>query len=130
MAWPPFVQIVNGFYPKIYLGALRHPISIQRQGPTSPPQFDSSGMALSDWSDFITSAAAIQALRGTDVIRAGQDTTQLYVEVGLVFEPGVLANMRVLNLDNGSVYLIQSVENVLEMNEVLVLNCIALGSNQ
>lgn len=123
--WPAAVQIVDGF-PVINVGALRHAITIQAQGPGSPP-IDASGTVLA-WNAFATAIAAIEAVRGTDVIRGGQTTTQLFLTVTMWWQSGILPNMRVLG-DNGSTYLIQSVENVLEMSSVLVLNCIGIGAN-
>jgi len=43
--------------------------------------------------------------------------------------PGIQPNMTVLS-DNGSIYVIQSIENIRELNVVLILNCIGLGANQ
>lgn len=122
-----FVKIVDGF-PLLDVGSLRHQITIQAQGPTSPPTMDASGQVVA-WSPFATALAAIDQVRGTDVIRGGQITTQLYLTVAMWFQPGILSNMRVIS-DNGSTYVVQSVENVLEMNLVLILNCVALGLNE
>lgn len=107
--------------------AMRHSITIQAQGPTSPPSYDASGPLLT-WTTFTTSLAAIETMRGTDVIRAGQDTTQLFLTVTMWWQPGILPNMRVLS-DTGSTYLIQAIENILERNRVLVLNCLGLARN-
>lgn len=126
MAWPSFVKIVNGF-PSIDIGSLRHAITIQVEGPTSPPTIGPGGQQLA-WSTFTTADAAISAVRGTDVVRSGQDTTQLFLTVAIWYQDGILSNMRIVN-ENGSVYVIQSAENVLEMGTVLVLNCVALGNN-
>jgi head-tail adaptor len=127
MAWPSFVKIVNGF-PSIDIGKMRHAITIQKEGPTSPPTTDVAGPAMA-WNPFTTADAAIDAVRGTDVIKGGQTTTQLFLTVAIWFQAGILPNMRVLN-ENGSIYVIQSVENVMEMNTVMVLNCLAIGANE
>lgn len=122
-----FVKIENG-WPTINVGAMRHAIAIKQLGPGSPVTYDVAGPVTS-WTAFTTAMAAIEIIRGTDVIKSGQTTTELYLTVGIWFQPGILSNMRVES-DNGSTYLIQSIENVSELNVVLLLNCIALGSNQ
>ena len=123
----PFVTITNN-WPSIDIGRMRHAITIQQMGTSSPPVYDASGPSLTA-STFTTAMAAIETVRGTDVIRSGQATTQLFLTVGMWYQPGILPNMTVLS-DNGSRYVIQSVENILEMNVVLILNCLALGSNE
>lgn len=117
-----FVEIRNG-WPVVDVGALRHAITIQQQQSGS----DASG-SVAIWANFISALAAIETIRGTDVIKGGQTGTQLYLTVTMWYQDGVLPNMRVVS-DNGSVYVIQAVENILEMNVVLVLNCLALGPN-
>lgn len=121
-----FVTITNG-YPSINIGAMRHAITIQGTGPTSPPTFDASGVA-SGINFSISAQAAIDYVRGTDVIRGGQTTSQQFLSVAIWWESGILPSMTVLN-DNGSTYEIQSIDNVLEMDVVLILNCIGLGGN-
>lgn len=123
----PFVRIENG-WPTIEVGAMRHLVEIQRELPANPPAYDAAGPRLA-WQKFVTAKAAIETVRGTDVIRSGQITTQLFLTVALWFQPGIASNMRLVS-ENGSTYLIQSVENILEMNIVLVLNCLALGANE
>lgn len=122
-----FVRIVNGI-PTIDVAALRHTITISSVGPTSPPTFDAGGAAVTGPVVVTTALAAIDAVRGTDVIKGGQITTQLFLTVALWWQGGILPNMQVAT-EGGSTYLIQSVENVLEMNAVLILNCIGIGSN-
>jgi hypothetical protein len=66
-------------------------------------------------------------ISGSTVIRSGQETTQLFLIISIWWQAGILANMQVQAL-NG-LYLIQSVENVLELDVVLKLNCLAIGKN-
>jgi hypothetical protein len=126
MALPAFVKIVNG-YPTIDVGALRSRVTIIALAAGDAPSYDASGVALSE--QVVASAwAAIEAMRGTDVIRSGQTVTQLYLTIAMWYQPGLLPNMLV-RTDTGSEYTIQSVENVREMNVVIVLNCIGFGEN-
>jgi SPP1 family predicted phage head-tail adaptor len=124
-------SIVGG-WPSINIGMLRHRIAIQSEVDTG--QYDAAGKKMS-WQDFIPSAmAAIETVRGTDVIRAGQNTAQLYLTITIPYQRDfngnpIQANMRVIG-PTGSTYLIQAIENILEMGVVLVLNCIGLGLNQ
>lgn len=125
MTVPPFVQIRNNM-PTIDIGRMRHYVAIQSYGPTGG--FTAAGPAMG-WETFVQAEAALEIQRGTDVIRAGQTTAQLNLTMGMWFQAGIKPDMRIL-AENGSVYVIQAVENVLEMDCVLVLHCIALGANQ
>ena len=118
-------EIGCGGIPSINIGALRHSITIQAQAPKSPPEFGVAG-EVTAWTDFATATAAIQAIRGLDAIRGGMAITQLYMTIALWWIPGVEPNMRVKF--NDSMFVIQSVDNILMMDTVLVLNCVALGS--
>ena len=124
---PSFVAIRNG-WPSIDIGSMRHPVTIQALGAGSPVTFDAAG-AVTTWQTFAQVMAAIDPVRGTDVIRGGQITTQLYLTVAIWFCPGILASMRIVT-DTGSVYVIQSVEDVLELHQVMLLNCIAFNANE
>ncbi len=119
-------EIIGGF-PVIDIGKLRHFVTIQQQGPTIPPSFDEAGTKL-DWIPFATGMAAIDTVSGTDVIKGGQTVSQLFLTVTMYYQPGILPKMRVKS-DNGSIYVIRAVENILEMNVVLVLNCEGLQGN-
>lgn len=127
-AYPKFVEFSNGM-PTLNIGAARHPITIQQQVIADPPTYDPSG-AVGQWQDFTSepALAAMDAVRGTDVVKGGQITTEKYMTVGMWWQPGILPNMRVVT-ESGSTFLIQSVDDVMEMNAVLLLNCIALGTN-
>ena len=127
-----FVRIEKGANrPSLDVGALRHAITIQSLGSTPAAPADAfSGSAVSGtWATFTTAMAAIDAIRGADVVKGGQTTAQLYLSVALWYQPGIAAGMRVVNDVNQATYLVQSVDNVLEMDVVLVLNCIGLGVN-
>jgi hypothetical protein len=106
---------------------MRHYITILSPGPTDPPTFDAAG-PVSKYNPFCYGWAAMEIVRGIDVIRGGQDTTQLNLTVAMWFQPGILPKMQV-QAPSGSRYIIQSVENVNEMGVVLVLNCLALNEN-
>lgn len=100
-------------------GRMRHQIEIQK--PT--PGFDASGATIV-WATFITAYAAIEPIRGTDVVRAGQVTTQLYTTVTMMYQPGINASFRVQSLKG--TFVIQSVEVPLECDTLLILNCVEL----
>jgi SPP1 family predicted phage head-tail adaptor len=121
-----FVKVVNG-WPSIDIGALRHAITILALGPSSPPTYDEAGPQLT-WQPVASAMAAINPISGKDVIKGGQTTTQLNLAIAMWYQDGILPNMRVQS-DNGSIYVIQSIENVMEMNVVLTLNCVGLASN-
>lgn len=117
-------------WPTLDPGTLRHPIKIWKMSSLGG---DVSGTTVDP--SLVTAAppaaptmASIEPVRGTDVIRSGQATTQIFLTVKMWFQPGITPDMQV-ETESGSRFLIQSIENLLEMNLILVLNCIALGSN-
>jgi SPP1 family predicted phage head-tail adaptor len=104
-------------------GEAIHRVRILQQTTVS----DISGTAPA-WVPFVDTWAKIAPVRGTEVLKAGQDTAQLFLTVTIFWQTGIVANMQVQSL-NG-LYIIQTVENPGERNVILVLNCIALGLNQ
>ena len=110
-------------WPTLDPGEMRHEITILKQAESS----DASGNTVV-MAPFVTAWAKIEPVRGIDVIRSGQVTTQLFLTISIWWQAGILADMQVQAL-NG-LYVIQSVENLLEMNQVLKLNCVALGRNE
>jgi hypothetical protein len=128
MAGRPVVTINESGWPVLDVGRCVHPITIWQQAPSSPPAIGVAGPAL-EWQPVATAMAAIEIVRGIDVIRGGQVTTQLYATVTFWWQPGILSNMHVTKED-GSTFIIQSVENVEERNVVLRLNCLGLGANE
>ena len=101
---------------------MRHQITILAQAAA----IDISGSTVA-MVPFVTCYAKIVHVRGLDVIKSGQETTQLFLTVSIWWQAGIVANMQVQAL-NG-LYLVQSVENVGELDVVLILNCLAIGKN-
>jgi hypothetical protein len=120
-----FVKIING-YPTIDIGAMRHQFTwlVQNSVPGSAGQ----EVQYLPASPPYTMMAAVDTVRGSDVIRGGQTASQTYLEAAAWYDPNFKANDRILN-DNGSVYVVQSIENILEMGVVMVLNLLAIGPN-
>jgi SPP1 family predicted phage head-tail adaptor len=110
-------------WPSINPGELRHSCTIQQQTATT----DASGATVT-WSDFTTAFAKIVPAKGRAAIQSGQTTAQVPMEITIRWQPGILANMRIIG-PNGT-YLIESIDNIDERNVLLVLTCIALGANQ
>lgn len=100
-----------------------HQVVILQQQASS----DISG-ATTIWVPFVRTWAQIDPVRGTDVLKAGQDTTQLFLTIKIRWQSGIVPNMRVQSL-NGT-YVIQAIENPGERNVILVLTCLGLGANQ
>ena len=109
-------------WPTLDSGEMRHQITILGQVPSS----DISGSTVT-MVPLLTCYAKIVPVRGVDVIKSGQETTQLFLTVSMWWQAGIVANMQVQAL-NG-LYLVQSVENIGELDVVLVLNCLAIGKN-
>jgi SPP1 family predicted phage head-tail adaptor len=112
-----------GAWPSIDPGKAVHLVTLLQQRTVS----DISGTSI-QWVPFVSDVwAQIDPVKGIDVIRGGQDTTQLFLTVKIYWQRGVLPKMRLQTL-NGT-YVIQAVENPGERNIILVLTCLALGSN-
>ena len=73
----------------------------------------------------ITAWAKIEPMKGTDVIRSGQNITQLPVMVSMYHDARVQPNMQ-LQTPNGR-YSIQAIRNILELNAVIELTCLAIA---
>jgi head-tail adaptor len=110
-------------WPAIDQGRMVHWITILQQTPSE----DESGTTMI-YSALLSSWAAIDPVSGTDVLRSGQVTTQLFLTITMRWQAGIASNMRVRS--NNGTYVIQSIENPGERNVLLVLNCLALGSNE
>jgi hypothetical protein len=125
-----FYQIVGNRI-VVNLGAMRHQVTLLQAGPSNPPVFDAAGQVQTFSAVLTNVAAAIEMLRGTDVIKGGLQTSILYLQIMIWFQEAinVLPSMRVMQQHNGSQYIIRSIENVLGLDQILILNCEGLGAN-
>jgi head-tail adaptor len=89
---------------------------------------DISGTAPA-WVPFLDTWAKIDPVRGTDVLKSGQDTAQSFMTIKIFWQPGILANMRVQTLD-GTFIIQGKPEDPGNRHVILILNCIGLGVNQ
>lgn len=115
--------------PAIDPGRRRHVITILANEVGSPPIFDAAGLKLQQRTVLSTWAAIenFSPIRG-DIIQGGQTTSELYVAIGIIWQPGIVGGMLVVS-DTGSTYIIQSVEDVQDAQTVLILSCLGLGAN-
>lgn len=72
--------------------------------------------------------AEIAPYRGATLIAGGLDVTQTMATVTVRYRPTVATNHR-FQAPNGSVFLIQGMQNVLMRNEWLELTCLGIGDN-
>ena len=108
-------------WPKLDPGGLDSKIDIYRQTVTSGTSGSEIGRAL-----FLANVwASVDPVSGTDVIRGGQNVTELMLVLKIYYQPGILPNMTV-NSD-GDWYVIKSVENPGKRNIMLILNCVAIS---
>ena len=107
-------------WPMLDPGKMVHWINIQK--PTAGT--DVSG-ATTVWRPHLQTWAQIDPIRGTDVLKAGQDTAQLFATVKIRFQHGIQPGMRVQTKNR--LFLIQVIEDPGERNVILILNCIALS---
>ena len=76
-------------------------------------------------SPVISAWAKIEPMKGTDVIRSRQNVTELPVVVSMYYDARVQPKMQLQAL-NGR-YAIQAIRNVLELNVVMELTCLAIA---
>ena len=108
-------------WPHLNPGELVHQVRLQHRQETT----DISGTATV-WVDYLAAMAAVEPMRGLDVIKSGQEITQLPVTVTMYWAAGVLPSMRVVT-DSGETLAIRAIENPDGRNLVLKLHCVALG---
>jgi hypothetical protein len=134
MALPSFVKIVNGM-PVLDIGACRHQLNFYQQVVASPATYDAAGVT-SGWTPFAAGQGVMAALggqvagnrKGVDVIKGDQTASETYVTAAMWFVPGITPSMRFKD-ENGTTYIVQSMEDVLVMQVVLVLTCLVIGAN-
>lgn len=110
-------------WPQIDPGKLVHNITLLAE-----QEFIDIDGTTTEWVPFLTTWAEIEPVRGTDVIRGGQQTTTLFLRVTIRWQTGILPDQRI-QTDTGMTYIIQSIENPGERCIILILNCVALSHN-
>ena len=75
-------------------GRLRHRVTIQQLTAGSPQQ-NTTGEMDDDWTDFATVWAAIEPIRGRDLVAAQQEHADVEVKIPIRYLSGVTAKMRV-----------------------------------
>jgi SPP1 family predicted phage head-tail adaptor len=73
--------------------------------------------------------AEIVFVRGTEVLKAGQDVSQVFLTLTTWYRKELVKGGRFLAPD-GSEFIIQALENVRMLNVYHVLTCIGVGGNQ
>ena len=106
--------------PKVDPGDLIHQVAILHPVASS----DLSG-STETMEPLLTTFAKIDVVRGIEVIRSGQTTTQLFVTITIWFDARVLASMQVQGVDGR--YVIQSIEDPQMGNVLMVLNCVGIN---
>lgn len=114
--------------PAINAGMLRHQINFQRLVVASPPTYTPAGLT-STWTTAFSDVASIEAMSGKDMVKEGMTLSLVPIFITLYWRSDVTVGMRVARASSSSVYIIQAIQNVMEMDSVMVLTCLALGSN-
>lgn len=117
---------INGTLPTIDPGEFRHQVTLLV--PTMVTDASGSVQTFAAGNPPVTAWAKIDYVRGTELLKAGQDVTQTFIKVTSWYRNEFQATGR-LQLPSGSQFLIQNVENVKEMNTFMVLTCLGLGAN-
>lgn len=117
---------LNADFPSIDPGQFRHQITLLEQVAGN----DSSGVNVAYVADSqpVNAWAKIEYLRGDALLKAGQDVSQVRLKVTMWYRAEFTANKRIQG-PTGNQYVIEAVENVLEMNTYMVLMCLGVGAN-
>ena len=107
-------------WPSLNPGELRHRVTVLAETPVVNATGTDTVL-----SPVISAWAKIEPMKGTDVVRAGQTITQLPVIVSMYYDARVQPSMQLQAL-NGR-YAIQAIRNVLELNAVMELTCLAIA---
>lgn len=113
--------------PSIGAGELCHSIQIQQQSTAQT----GTGAEQTIWSTILTTRAAISTASSKEVYQASQFTAQVSHVIKIRW-PGssvtILGGQQVLL--GSRVFKLQTVENVLERNRVLLLHCLEINGAQ
>jgi SPP1 family predicted phage head-tail adaptor len=117
---------INSAWPTIDPGEFRHQITLL--SPVAGT--DSAGANVTYAADPVpvTAWAKIETIRGDEMIKAGQDVSQVFLKVTSWYRPDFTVNARI-QAPSGNVFVIQYIENVREMNVFMVLTCLGIGAN-
>lgn|ERR1017187_2515514 len=113
-------------WPEIDPGTFRHRITLLQQVLGT----DTSGVETTykPVSPSVTAWVSFNYMRGTDVIKSGQDVSQVYITLIGWWRTQFTANSRI-QTDDGDQFIVQAVENIKRMNTYMVLTCIGFGNN-
>jgi SPP1 family predicted phage head-tail adaptor len=115
---------LNSEFPTVNPGDFRHQIILLEQTIGS----DAAGANVSYDAAPVTAWAKIDFVRGSELIRAGQDVSQSVIKVTMWYRPEFAVSQRI-QVPDGSTFIIQYVENVKMMNMYQVLTALGIGAN-
>ncbi len=107
-------------WPTLNSGDLRNRVTVLAETVTTNAAGTDTVLA-----PVITAWAKIEPMKGADVIRSGQSITELPVIVSMYYDARVQSKIQLQTLTG--IYAIQAVRNVLEMNAVMELTCLAIA---
>ena len=115
-------------YPSINPGELKHVVTVLQQ-TVGPMGTSGEKIGWQQGSPPSMIHCKIEPMRGTDVIKSGQDISQTFVTITMRWTKNIFPSVRLLG-SNGAIYIVCSIQNLLMMNVVLVCTCILLGTNE
>ena len=107
-------------WPTLNSGDLRHRVTVLAETVT-----DTAAGTDTVLSPLVSAWAKIEPMKGTDIIRSGQNITELPILVSMYYDARVQPKMQ-LQAPNGR-YAIQAIRNVLELSAVMELTCLAIA---
>jgi head-tail adaptor len=113
--------------PGIDPGQFRHLVTLLEESTSGS---DASGAPVS-WAvgdPPLTAYMKIESLKADEIIKAGLDVSQVDLKLTGWYRPQFTAQSRI-QAPSGNVYIVQAVQNVLEMNIFMVLLCLGVGAN-
>jgi head-tail adaptor len=112
-------------WPAINPGEFKHQVSLLV--PTIKTDISGGVATYAPAVPPVNTFVKIQYLRGDEIVKSGQDVSQVYLKLTGWYRPEFSTQIRV-QLPSGIIVLVQYVENVLETNTYMVLTCIGIGT--
>lgn len=108
-------------------GELRHQIQIQQQSPSQ----STTGAPASNWTTILQTMSKISTASSREVYQASQFTAQVSHVIKIRW-PGAGVNIQGGQqvVFGSQVFKLQTVENVLQRNRVLLLHCLEINGTQ
>lgn len=111
---------------RIRAGSLRHYVTFQKLGPTSPPTYNAAGEVL-EWAPvFVNVSASIGPARASSVYKDQQGIALVVIPITCRYLSGITSDMQI-TWQNGT-YSIEGILDIDERNWLMEIECTLRGA--